>query len=161
MIYDATEHYPNDWDCWLSGLAVEPDALYFSEGSVPRDTDSYGYVLIRIAFDGGNRIELDTFGGEYMQILRFGSRIFFVLDCMDSKAIGWASTDGSGSAPVDIALKADDGTEQILQKAMLYIEDGKLYADVGFSADSEFNGFYSMEYTVRINDDLSVERVAG
>lgn len=160
VIYDVTKQFPDNYDCWLDNLAVEPDVLYFSEGGEPRDTDSYSFALVRTDLDGGNRLELDTGGYGYIQILPYKSRVFCVVDYMSDRGICWADMDGSVTGIIDVPIyPAPDGEEQIIEEATLYTEEDILYAYIGIG-DYNFDGF-NMEYTIRINDDLSVERVDG
>ena len=161
VIYDVTEQFPENYNCGLDNLVIERDALYFSEGGQPKDTDSYSFVPVRTDLDGSKRIVLSSGGGEYMQIMPYGIRLYFVEDFMSDLEIGWANMDGSGSGPLDIPIAATaDGEKQYLVQATLYVEDYMLYADIGLSSDLQF-AEVTEEYTVRINNDLTIERVDG
>lgn len=161
VIYDVTAHYPGDWDYRLENLVVEPEALYFTEGGEPKDGDYFEsrYALVRLDFDGGGRMVLDSLEVvDYNQILPYGSRIFFIVDGFDAVGIGWAMRDGSASAEIDFTEYASlNGVNRFFNGAMLYIEQGSLYADVNFFTEDEED---IVEQTVRIGDDLSVERVS-
>ncbi len=162
VIYDASAHSPDGWDYRLELLNVEPEALYFTEGGEPKDGDYFEarYALVRLDFDGGGRMVLDLIEVvDYNQVLPHGSRIFFVVDGFDAMGIGWALRDGSGSAEIDFReYAARNGVSEFFNDATLYIEDGLLYADIHFFTEGEED---IVEHTVRIGDDLSVERVNG
>ncbi len=161
VVYDVTEHFPGNYECWVNCFAAASDALYISEGGEPADSDTYRFQLVRTDSDDSNRTVLYPDTGDYTQIVLYGSRIFFVEDEMADLSIGWANMDGSGSDYLNIPDNSTaDSEEQYLEQATLYIKDGMLYADVGLSPDVAY-AEVTTQYTVRINEDLSVERMDG
>ena len=166
VVYDVTEQYPDDWNCWLNNLAVQPEALYFTEGGQPQNGDftESEYAIVRIGLDGGDRIVLrsDTVIG-YLQIVPYGERVFFVQDGMDSAEIGWAWRDGSGADWLDFTdYAARYGVTSYYLDATLYMEGGMLYADILFFVDTDPDTPEEIvEHTVCIGTGLLIQHVSG
>lgn len=164
VIYDATEQFPSDWDCWLGNLTVQPEALYFTEGGIPKASDGNDedteHALIRIGFDGSGRTVLHSKGViGYLQLVPYGERIFFIADGSDSTEVGWAWRDGSGSDMLDTTdYAAQYDMPPWYSCSALYVKDGMLYADITLFGDYDQTG---QEHTVRIGEDLSLTRVGG
>ena len=162
VIYDPTYDFPNRWDYWINNLAVEPEALYFTEGGVHVDSDpEYDgeYMLVRIDGDGGGRVVLHTMEAvDYLQLMPYGDKIFFVADGWDSVEIGWAYRDGSGSGWLDLSdyAEAYNAYTDWLGAAYLFTEGDTLYAVIQLSGYD-----FSAEHTISIGSDLSVHHVSG
>jgi hypothetical protein len=163
VVYDITYDFPNRWDYWISNLAVEPEALYFTEGGYHLDSDpdyEGEYTLARINGDGSGYTVLHTMSAvDYLQIVPYGDKIFFVSDGWDSVAIGWAYRDGSGSGWLDLSdYAANYGADEYwLGAAYLYPSGDALYADITIGLEDESTA----EHTISIGTDLSVQYVSG
>ena len=164
VIYDVTEQFSADWDCWLKNLTVQPEALYFTEGGIPKDSDGDDedtqHALIRINFDGSGRTVLHSKGVMgYLQIVPYGDRIFFSADGHDSATIGWAYRDGSGADWLDITdYAAHYDMNPWYSCEALYIKGGMLYADITLFAEV---GGEDLDHTVRIGTGLFIQHVSG
>ncbi len=164
VIYDVTEQYPGDWDCWLNNLTVEPEALYFTEGGIPRESDGRDedteHALIRLGFDGSGRTVLEDHGFVgYLNIVPYGDRIFFREDGFDSAVIGWAWRDGSGSDWLDITdYAAHYDMPPWYDCSALYLKGGMLYADIILYGDYDQA---ELAHTIRIGTGLLIQHVSG
>ena len=163
VIYDVTEQYPDDWNCWLNNLAVQPEALYFTEGGIPQDSDDdedMVHALVRVDFDGGGRTVLEThqlLG--YLKIVPYGERIFFLEDGFDSAVIGWAWRDGSGWDWLDITdYAAHYDMPPWYDCSALYMQGGMLYADITLFGDYDQT---ELMHTIRIGTGLFIQHVSG
>jgi len=162
VIYNVTDQYPEDWDCGLNSLAVEPEALYFTEYAQPQNGDflESKYAIVCIGFDGSGRRVLkseDVIG--FLQIAPYGDRIFFVQDGFDSVEIGWVWRDGSGSGWLDLTdYAAHYGVMPYCGYANLYMKGGMLYADILLYGDLDAP---DQEHTIRIGTNLLIQHVSG
>ena len=161
VVYDAAEQYPEGWNCGLESFIMGEDALYLTEHGVPTDGengDEYIYRIVRIDFDGGHRMELDS--QEYigfLQVFLYGDKLVYVSDGFDSVMIGWVYQNGTGGDWLDFSEYAEQkGVEPEYNNAELYFVGDDLFADIiFFDFDNEESEL--VDDMVWIKPDMTVE----